>query len=364
MVQTGWRRPAAGSILRRMAGRVAAAVAVLALGLTGVPATASAPDLKPTRIKVKASAGEVVVLQPVRVQGRVSGPRRRVELELRDDYEWRRIDRKKTDGLGRYRFKAPTSWYGKKRLRVVAPATKTHEDAKTRVSVRVAPGYVPLGSKDSWDRISPYKTRYDPCQKVPYAVNPRMLPVDGMAVLNEAIFRVELATGLRYRYVGATRAIPFRTTAGQDTDKDANLVVAWSTPETDAANLAGGVLARGGYLRADDWVRSRRTYKLEKTGILLSASAQYAYRGFENGSALGAVHMHVLGSALGLGNIDDPTQIMDRYARVERPALFGKGDLAGLREHGRDAGCLGEADRTRQDGRIPSRAVIGVSLAR
>jgi hypothetical protein len=198
----------------------------------------------------------------------------------------------RTDGLGRYRFKAATSWYGKKRLRVVAPATRTHEDAKARVSVRVTSGYAPLGSKDSWDRLTSYKTRHDPCQKVPYAVNPRILPVDGIAVLNEAIFRVELATGLRYRYVGATRAIPLPTTAGQATDKDANLA----------------------------------------------------------------------GARLGVGSVDDPHAVYEPVCHRSQAGAVRQGGLAGLREHGRNAGCLGDADRTRQDGRIPSSA-IGVSAA-
>jgi hypothetical protein len=322
-----------------MAGRVAAAVAVFALGLTGLPATASAPDLKPTRIKVKASADEVVVLQPVRVQGRVSGPRRRVELELRDDYEWRRIDRKRTDGLGRYRFKAPTSWYGKKRLRVVAQSTRTHEAAKVRVAVKVTPEYAPIGDRDSWKKFQRPSARYDPCRPVLYAVNPSMLPADGIAVLNEALFRVEKASGLRYRYSGATAAIPFRTTAGPDHDRTVNLVVAWSTPETDAANLAGSVHGRGGALRSQ-WVEDRRTYRLTKTGVLLDAGAPFAYRGFEDGSALGAVHMHLLGLALGLGQVDDRTQIMYPISVADHPALFGHGDLTGLSKHGLDAGCL------------------------
>ena len=105
-----------------------------------------------------------------------------------------------------------------------------------------------------------------------------MLPADGVAVLNEAIFRIELATGLKYKYSGATSAIPFRTTPGKEQDKKANLSVAWSTPDTDASNLAGGVLARGGFSKAQ-WVAKRKTYKLTKTGLLMDASDTYEDRG-------------------------------------------------------------------------------------
>ena len=166
-----------------------------------------------------------------------------------------------------------------------------------------------------------------------------MLPADGVAVLNEAIFRIEMASGLRYKYDGTTNAIPFRTTPGKERDKKANLSVAWSTPDTDAANLGGLVLARGGF-NGTQYVPRRKTYKLTKTGLLMDASDTYEDRGFANGAGLGAVHMHELVHAAGLGHTNDPTQIMYPVVDASRPALYGKGDITGLKQSGQDAGCL------------------------
>lgn len=302
-------------------------------------ASSAALGKRRTRVKAKASGSSVVALQPATVRGKVNGPKRKVILQLKNAYGWKKVDGDKTNKKGKYSLKVPTKWYGKKKMRVLAPPTRRFRGDINKVAVRVTEGYTPLGAKRSWTRLTNYKTRYNPCQTIKYAVNPSMLPADGVAVLNEAIFRIELATGLRYKYSGTTSAIPFRTTKGRDADKRANLSIAWSSPDTDASNLAGTVLARGGFSKAQ-WIPKRRTYKLTKTGLLMDASDTYDFRGFENGSALGAVHMHELVHAAGLGHANDSLQIMYPYANAEKPALFGNGDLTGLAKSGQDAGCL------------------------
>ena len=308
------------------------------LGLSGAESNAR-PGKRRTKVTAKASARAVIVLQPATVTGKANGPKRKVLLQLKNAYGWKQVDKDKTNKKGRYALKVPTTWYGKKKMRVLAPQTRRFRGDANKVSVRITEGYVPAGKKRSWTRITNYKTRYNPCQTIKYAVNPTALPADGIAVLNEAVFRIELASGLRYKYSGATNAIPFRTTKGKEQDKKANLTVAWSTPETDASNLAGGVLARGGFTKAK-WVPKRRTFKLLKTGLLMDASDVYADRGFVNGGGLGAVHMHELTHAAGLGHTNDPSQIMYPYTDPTRPALFGAGDLTGLDKSGQDAGCL------------------------
>ncbi len=305
----------------------------------GVHASALALGRRKTKLKVKTTANAVVVLQPAVVSGKVNGPKRKVMLQLKNAYGWKKVDKDKSNKKGKYALEVPTKWYGKKKMRVVVPATRQFQGKVKKVAVKVTEGYVPAGNKKAWTRISSYKTRYNPCQTIKFAVNPSMLPADGIAVLNEAIFRIELATGLKYKYSGATSAIPFRTTPGKEQDKKANLSVAWSTPDTDASNLAGGVLARGGFTKAQ-WVAKRKTYKLTKTGLLMDASDTYEDRGFANGGGLGAVHMHELTHAAGLGHSNDPLQIMYPYTDPTRPALFGAGDLSGLKQSGMDAGCL------------------------
>jgi hypothetical protein len=300
---------------------------------------ALAAGRKKTKLKVKVDASSVVVLTPTAVTGKISGPKRKVQLQLKNAYGWRKVDADKSNKKGKFALKAPTKWYGKKKMRVVAAPVRGFGGKVKPVAVRVTEGYTPLGSKGSWSRLTPgKKTRYNPCQTIKYAVNPSNLPADGVGVLNEAVFRMELATGLRYKYSGATKAIPFLQ-RGKAYDKKANLAVAFTSP--DVLNyLAGGTLAVGGYMRYA-YVPKRKTYKLLKTGVAFDNTDVYDYRGFENGAALGAVVMHELTHATGLGHVPgDETQIMDPFVNPARPALFGAGDLTGLKKSGQDAGCL------------------------
>ena len=346
-----------------------ATIALTATVLTSAPAQASAPmaagqtfsassgveaasalalGRRKTKLSVKTTAAEVGALQPAAVYGKVNGPKRKVVLQLKNAYGWRVVDKDKSNKKGKFELKAPTQWYGRKKMRVVVPPTRAFQGKVKKTAIRIDEGYEPLGSKSSWTRITNVKVRYNPCQTIKYAVNPNMLPADGIAVLNEAIFRIEVASGLRYKYAGSTNAIPFRTTKGKEADKSANLAVAWSSPDTDASNLAGGVLARGGITKAT-WIAKRKTYKAVKTGLLMDASDQSLYtdRSFVNGAGLGAVHMHELAHAAGLGHTEDTTQIMDAYVSDARPALFGKGDINGLSKMGLDGGCLSKSGNAR-----------------
>ena len=312
----------------------------------GIEASALAMARRKTKLKVKTTGDKVLVNTKASVYGKVNGPKRKVVLELKNAYGWRTIDKDKSNKKGKYELKAPTKWYGKKKMRVVVPPTRAFQGKVKGTAIKIDEGYEPLGSKKSWTRISSAKTRYNPCKPIKYAVNPNMLPADGVAVLNEAIFRIEMASGLRYKYDGSTNAIPFRTTPGKKSDKLANLSVAWSSPDTDAANLGGLVLARGGF-NGTKYVPRRKTYQLTKTGLLMDASDTYEDRGFVNGAGLGAVHMHELVHAAGLGHTNDPTQIMYPVVDASRPPLYGKGDITGLQKHGQDAGCLSRSGNAR-----------------
>ncbi len=312
----------------------------------GIEASALAMARRTTKLKVKTTGDKVLVNTTASVYGKVSGPKRKVMLQLKNAYGWRTIDKDKSNKKGKYELKAPTKWYGKKKMRVVVPPTRAFQGKVKNTAIKIDEGYEPLGSKSSWTRIASAKTRYNPCKPIKYAVNPNLLPADGVAVLTEAIFRIEMASGLRYKYDGTTNAIPFRTTPGKERDKKANLSVAWSTPDTDAANLGGLVLARGGF-NGTKYVQRRKTYELTKTGLLMDASDVYEDRGFVNGAGLGAVHMHELVHAAGLGHTDDSTQIMYPVVDAARPPLYGKGDITGLQKHGQDAGCLSQSGNAR-----------------
>ncbi len=352
----------------------AAALALTASAMTAAPATASAPSTSAllsaataagpaaaaaegsrgkTELKVEVEDSRVLALTDTKIRGRVNGPKRKVILELKNAYGWERVTADKSNKKGKFKLKVPTGWYGKKKLRIVVPA-KNRFGKKTKYrKVKVTEGYTPIGRASDWTRLSPrYKLRYNPCEKIKYNINPSNLPADGVGIANEAIFRIELATGLNYKYAGTTKAIAF-TGGSKSVTKNANLGIAWTSPSVLPSLAAkpdgSNTLAVGGVLKAQ-YIAKRKTYKSTRTGLSIDYTDDAVYganRGFDNGASLGAVMMHELTHATGLGHSRRADELMAPYIDASRPALFQKGDLQGLRRNGRDGGCLSSSGNAR-----------------
>ncbi|MGF1646287.1 MAG: peptidase [Kineosporiaceae bacterium] len=186
--------------------------------------------------------------------------------------------------------------------------------------------YVFTATQD--DRATPIA--YDPCRQLRYVVRPDHAPPEADALLQDAFTAVERATGLRPTLVGATDEAPALERRPYQPDRYgqawAPILVAWVTPEEvpevagDVLGLAGSVSARAGDLPA---VYVSGTVYLDGPQL----AELYARPGGRD--LVRSTLEHELGHLVGLGHVDDATQLM--YPRATgQVRTFQAGDLAGL----------------------------------
>jgi hypothetical protein len=171
---------------------------------------------------------------------------------------------------------------------------------------------------------------YDPCRQLRYVVRPDHAPPEADALLQEAFAAVERATGLRPTLVGATDEAAALERPPYQPERYgqawAPVLVAWVTPEEvpgvdgDVLGLAGSVSARAGDLPA---VYVSGTVYLDGPQL----AELYARPGGRD--LVRSTLEHELGHLVGLGHVDDATQLM--YPRATGDVrTFQAGDLAGL----------------------------------
>jgi hypothetical protein len=171
---------------------------------------------------------------------------------------------------------------------------------------------------------------YDPCRQLRYVVRPDHAPPEADALLQEAFTAVSRATGLVTTLVGPTDEAPALERRPYQPERHgqswAPVLVAWVTPEEvpevagDVLGLAGSVSARAGDLPA---VYVSGTVYLDGPQ-LTELSARPGGRDLVRSTL-----EHELGHLVGLGHVDDATQLM--YPRATGAVrTFQAGDLAGL----------------------------------
>lgn len=182
-----------------------------------------------------------------------------------------------------------------------------------------------VGRRTAWHPIAGSKkapARWGTC-RIRYKVNERRMPATGMADLREAMRRVTLVTGIRFRYRGRTSAVPQGSYGGPGPDK---MVVAWAPPSRSGGLLVDGVGGVGG--------TSRTSSRLLSGYVLMNSDyAAEADPGFGAGQPLGLVLMHELGHVVGLDHATDAKQIMAPGSPLPA-AVWGAADLSGLRHVG------------------------------
>lgn len=177
--------------------------------------------------------------------------------------------------------------------------------------------------------------RFDPCRPLHYVMRRTNMPEGGQQIVDEAMARLSRATGLSIVDDGATSEAP--RTSRPATDKDlygdrwAPVLITWSDPE-EYPDLAGDVAGLGGGIS----VEPAGSPAVFVSGALTLDAPQLAgmLRLTSGHRLVRAVLLHELGHVVGLGHIDDRTQLMSPDLD---PAVtdYAAGDLTGLAALGR-----------------------------
>ena len=182
--------------------------------------------------------------------------------------------------------------------------------------------------------------RYNPCAPIHWTSSTARGPVGGLQVLQESVARIAAVTGTTWVYDGAAAAEPHSSQLPKvPAAAYPPINIGW----TDAAR--SDVLARAD--RSSLGVTSNKWFGLQYADgsrkaktvgsvIALDRTKNLALRG---GMSWKAVALHELAHAMGLGHVTDNDQLMDVGLSWTLTDLQA-GDLAGLGNVGRAAGCV------------------------
>jgi hypothetical protein len=170
---------------------------------------------------------------------------------------------------------------------------------------------------------------FNPCRPVHYVMRTAGMPAGGQRIVDNAMSRLSQVTGLEMIYDGPTQEAPRsgRPSVLKDLygDRWAPVLITWSDPVEFPA-LAGDVAGLGGGVSVDVG-----NHAVTVTGSLALDGPQLAgmLELHDGGKLVRAVLLHELGHVVGLGHVDDRTQLMSPDLS---PSVtdYAAGDLTGL----------------------------------
>lgn len=171
---------------------------------------------------------------------------------------------------------------------------------------------------------------YSPCRPLHYVVRPDGAPPGADALLATAISRISVATGLQFVADGTTEEKPTQNRPAYQPDRYgdrwAPVLIAWSTP-AETPELAGDVAGSAGSASV---VSDGTAFYVTGQVVLDGPSIAGLMADGPNGVAVAqGVVTHELGHLVGLGHVDDPSELMNPTAALTQ-TYPAQGDLAGL----------------------------------
>ncbi len=220
------------------------------------------------------------------------------------------------------------------RLRPVGLQAALAHDRESR-DLRVPPK--PPSDVGQWRFLQKQGNRavsYDPCHSIHYVIRVGVGPLNGAALVREAIDKVSAATGLTFVFDGMTEEVP----QADDQRRPGQPVwIGWAgDQETDLWKREGDVVG----VAASAPMTNENGHEVFVTGFAAFRPDNSLPPTFGAGETEGSVILHELGHVVGLDHVADDREEMFASVSHFTGEGYGPGDLRGLWELGASQGCL------------------------